>query len=55
MTVKPVRAASVPPVMNRNSVTGAVPAKNSPGARSIAMPTKVRTTIKASLMETKNT
>ena len=45
MTVKHVRAASVPPAMNRNSVTGAAAAKISRSARSAATLMRVHTII----------
>ena len=38
MTVKPVRRAPVPPAMNRNSATDAVPARICPGNWTGAMP-----------------
>lgn len=45
MTVKPVRRAPVPPVMNRNSATDAVPARICPGNWTGAMPMREYITI----------
>ena len=45
MTVKPVRPAPVPPAMNRNSATDAVPARICPGNWTGAMPMREHITI----------
>ena len=45
MTVKPVRRAPVPPAMNRNSATDAVPARICPGNWTSAMPMREHITI----------
>ena len=53
MTVKHVRAASVPPAMSRNSVTGAAPVKSSLSAKSAAMLTREHITTRACLRGSK--
>ena len=49
MTTRPAGHALVPPVMSRNSATGAAPARNSLSAKSTAMLTREPTTIRACL------
>ena len=53
MTVKHVRAASVPPAMSRNSVTGAAPVRSSLSAKSAAMLTREHITTRACLRGSK--
>ena len=53
MTATPARAASVPPAMSRNSVTGAAPVRSSLSAKSAAMLTREHITTRACLRGSK--